>query len=134
MEDIQAIGELFKGKRKEMSLSLKDVENSTSIRTNYLASIEEGKVASELSPVYVRGFIRQYATFLGLDIEKLTREYPKLFHGGGEKHSFDYGIGTLEMRGSQGGGVKWLPNLMWAGVAVVVFVLAYFLARALGVI
>lgn len=134
MEDVQIIGELFKGKRKELSLSLKDVENSTSIRTNYLAAIEEGRVASQLSPVYVRGFIRQYATFLGLDTEQLMREYPKLFHGAGEKHSFDYGIGTLEMRGSQSGGVKWLPNLMWAGIAVVIFGLAYFLARSLGVL
>jgi hypothetical protein len=45
-----------------------------------------------------------------------------------------YGIGTLEVRGSMGGGVKWLPNLIWASVTVVVIVGAYYLAKYLGVI
>jgi len=134
MDDIQAIGELFKEKRKEQGLSLKDVENSTSIRQNYLQSIEDGKVGGELSSVYVLGFIRQYAIFLDIDVELLMKKHSKLFHASTEKHSFDYGIGTLEMRGAQGGGIKWLPNLMWGGITLAVFALAYFVARGLGVL
>jgi cytoskeletal protein RodZ len=132
MEEIAAIGETFKVKRKELSLSLDDVESSTSIRSSYLLAIEEGRIAQELSPVYVRGFIRQYATFLGLDAEALMRDYPKLFQSGGEKHAFDYGIGTLEMRGAQGGSTKWLPNAMWGAVAIGLLVSAYFLCKAIG--
>lgn len=39
-EQLLKLGELFKTKRKEMNLSLKEVENATSIRANYLESIE----------------------------------------------------------------------------------------------
>ena len=35
-EKIQRFGQVFKEKREEMHLSLKEVENATSIRMNYL--------------------------------------------------------------------------------------------------
>lgn len=133
-EDVKQIGEMFKAKRKELNLSLKEVENSTSIRSSYIEAIEEGREDQFLSPVYMLGFLRQYANFLGLDGDKIIRENPQAFEEMGEKHEFPHGIGTLEVRGSLGGGVKWLPNLVWAAVSVVVLVIAYYLAKYLGVI
>ncbi len=133
-EEIKIIGERFKTKRQEMNLSLKEIENSTSIRMGYLASIEEGRIDKFLSPVYMLGFIRQYASFLGMDVDKLIREFPNLFKQRGEKHDFAYGIGTLEVRGSLRGGVKWFPNLIWAGLSAVVLVIAWYFAKYLGVI
>lgn len=133
-EEIKRLGTAFKAKRKELNFSLKEVENTTSIRSLYLEAIEEGKVQQFLSPVYVQGFTKQYAAFLGLDIDALAREYPHAFRMPTEKHDFSYGIGTLEVRGSMGGGVKWLPNLIWAGVASAIIVMAWYLAKFLGVI
>ena len=133
-EEVKKIGEMFKTRRKELNLSLKEVENSTSIRTNYLEAIEESDHEQFLSSVYTTGFIKQYANFLGLDADKIIQEHPEVFNLENEKHDFAYGIGTLEVRGSAGGGVKWLPNLIWAGVSVVVIILAYYLAKYLGVI
>ena len=133
-EEIIKVGGLFKSKRKELNLSIKEIENSTSIRSSYIAAIEEGRVDQFLSSVYVLGFIRQYAIFLGLDIEQITKDHPTAFELPNEKHEFSYGIGTLEVRGSMGGGVKWFPNLMWAGLAAGVLVLAWYLAKYLGVI
>jgi len=133
-DEMKKFGELFKSKRKELSLSLKEVENATSIRINHLESIEEGRDDDFLSPVYMLGFMRQYATFLGLDGDKLLEEHPEAVKLTQDKQDFAYGIGTLEVRGSMGGGVKWLPNLIWASVTVVVIVGAYYLAKYLGVI
>ena len=133
-EDVKIIGDKFKSKRKELNLSLKEVENATSIRMSHLESIEEGQDDKFLSPVYMLGFMRQYAGFLGLDGEKLIQQHPETIKLGKKKHEFAYGIGTLEVRGSMGGGVKWLPNLVWATVSVVVIVLAYYLAKYLDVI
>jgi cytoskeletal protein RodZ len=133
-DEMKKFGELFKSKRKELSLSLKEVENATSIRINHLESIEEGRDDDFLSPVYMLGFMRQYATFLGLDGDKLLEEHPEAVKLTQDKQDFAYGIGTLEVRGSMGGGVKWLPNLIWAAVTVVVIVGAYYLAKYLGVI
>ena len=132
-QDVKKLGELFKSKRKELNLSLKEVENATSIRTPHLESIEEGKDDQFLSPVYMLGFMRQYANFLGMDGEKLLEEHPEVVKQTMEGQDFSYGIGTLEMRGSQGGGVKWLPNLVWAGVVSGVLVVAYYFAKYLGV-
>lgn len=131
-EDVKALGELFKFKRKELNLSLKEVENSTSIRMNYLEAIEEGRVDQFLASVYTIGFIKQYANFLGLDGDQLAKQHSALFQTGNEKCEFSYGIGTLEKRGSVGGGVKWLPNLLWGLLFVVVLpIAAYYLMKYL---
>lgn len=132
-EEIKKFGELFKTKRKELNLSLKEVENGTSIRVAHLESIEEGKEDAFLSPVYMLGFIRQYATFLGMDGEKLIQDHPEAQKLGKKSHDFAYGIGTLEKRGSLSGGVKWLPNVLWAASSVFIIVAAYFFAKYLGV-
>ena len=133
-EEFKKLGKLFKSKREEKNLTLKEVENSTSIRSNYLEAIEEGQLKQSLCAVYMLGFIRQYANFLGLEVEKIVAEFPDVIKSGGQKHDFAYGIGTLEIRGTLGGGVKWLPNVIWAGVSAVVLVFLWYFAKQMGVI
>jgi cytoskeletal protein RodZ len=133
-EEIKRVGSLFKTKRTELGLSLKEVENSTSIRSSYLEAIEEGNIGQHISGVYALGFMKQYGQFLGIDIDHLIRENPQAFRMPSEKHEFSYGIGTLEVRGSIGGGVKWLPNLMWAAAAAILLVVAWYLAKFLGIL
>ena len=129
-EQKKQIGGLFKTKRQEMNLSLKEVENATSIRMLYLKAIEEGGVDKLLSKVYILGFIRQYATFLGLDGEKIIKQNPKAFDSNVPKQDFDFGIGTLEVRNPQSSSAKILPNAFWIVVGVVVLIGAWFFARA----
>jgi cytoskeletal protein RodZ len=117
--DMKSIGETFKKRRSERNISLKEAENATSIRMTYLHSIEEGEVSKLISPVYAQGFVRQYATYLGLDGEKIIKENPEIFNRQQEQE-FSYGIGTLEMRGNPGSGVKWMPNALWVLASVIV--------------
>ncbi len=133
-EELQRIGVMFRQKRQDMNLSLKEVENATSIRTSYLEAIEQGSIGAHVSSIYALGFIKQYASFLGYDAERMIREHPAAFRMPSQKHEFTYGIGTLEMRGSMSGGVKWLPNLLWALAGTLALVLAYFFARAVGIL
>ena len=98
-EGLKKLGDAFRTKREEMNLSLKEVENATSIRMVYLQAIEEGRVDHFLSNVYALGFIRQYATFLGYENEALNKEFPEAFRLPIEKQEFAYGIGTMEIRG-----------------------------------
>ncbi len=132
--EIQKIGEMFRERREEMHLSLKEAENSTSIRVGYLRAIELGKVQEFLSGIYALGFIKQYAEFLGFDVAKIMKEHPAAFYMQQEKHDFSYGIGTLDVRGSLGGGDKWLPNLLWALAAGAAIVLAYYFSKAIGLL
>ena len=125
-------GEMLRKKREEKKLSLKEVENLISIRARYLQAIEEGSISTLLSGVYALGFTKQYAGFLEFDVDKLMKEHPAAFQVQTHPHDFSYGIGTLEMRGSLAGGVKWLPKLLWAVGSIFVFILAYYFFRAVG--
>lgn len=132
-DGLKKMGEKFRSKREEMGLTLKEVENATSIRMIYLQAIEEGRAAHFLSNVYALGFMRQYGGFLGFETEKLGKEFPEALRLPSEKQDFAYGIGTLEMRGNPHGGIRWIPNLMWGlGFAAVVMGAWYF-AKFVGI-
>jgi len=133
-KDITHIGKQFQQKREELGLTVKEVENATSIRVNYLQAIEDGITESFMSDVYLYGFIRQYGSFLGIDSADLEQQLPEAFIASTKTHDFEYGIGTLESRGSANGGVKWFPNLLWAGLTAGILLLAWLAARGLGVL
>ncbi len=132
-KDVKPVGDLFKQRRKEMNLSLKEVENATSIRMSYLQAIEEGEMNKLISPIYAQGFVKQYAAFLGVDAEQIIKDHPDVFFRSGPPE-FSYGIGTLEVRGNPGAGIKWLPNALWIGIFVVILAFSWFLARYLEVV
>lgn len=127
------MGERLRSKREEMSLSLKEVENATSIRMTYLQAIEDGKAQHFLSGVYAVGFIRQYANFLGFESEKFLKEFPEVLRMPHEKQEFAYGIGTLEMRGSPQGTARWSHHFMWGAIFVVVAICAWYFAKFVGI-
>lgn len=131
-DGLKEMGERFRAKREEMSLSLKEVENAISIRMLYLQAIEDGKVSHFLSNVYALGFMRQYATFLGFDHDQLLKEHPEVFRMPVEKQDFAYGIGTLESRSSPQGSIRWLPNLFRSLFLVLLVITGYYLARFFG--
>jgi len=133
-EAMRKIGAGFQKKRQELHLSLKEVETSTSIRAGYLKAIEEGNIHELISGVYAVGFMKQYANFLGFDGERLIQENLPALQIRKEKPEFSYGIGTLEIRGSLGGGVKWLPNLLWASGAFALILVVYYFAKAIGLL
>jgi cytoskeletal protein RodZ len=128
----EKLGTIFRTKREEMNLTLKEVENATSIRTLYLQAIEEGRVQQFLSAVYALGFMRQYAQFLGLEQEKLSKEFPDAFRIVSEKQEFSYGIGTLEKRGNPQGGIRWMPNLMWGTLFLILGATVWYFGKWIG--
>lgn len=123
MTTAKILGDELKNKRNELNLSLKEAENGTSIRMSYLKAIEEGDLSAIISPVYAEGFVKQYANYLQLDGEKLVRENRELF-ARHQNQSFDYGIGTLEVRNNAGSGDKRSPLLIWGLVGLVVVLVA----------
>jgi len=56
-------------------MSLSDVAERIRIRSVYLAAIEEENWSIIGAPVYVRGFLRTYARFLGLDPEEAVAAF-----------------------------------------------------------
>ena len=70
-----ALGEEFRSAREARGLSVSDVAEQIHIRSVYLAAIENEEWTSIGAPVYVRGFIRTYARFLGLDGEAAVARF-----------------------------------------------------------
>jgi cytoskeleton protein RodZ len=68
------IGRLLEDKRKELSLTLEEVEQATKIRKRYLTALERDDYAILPDAVYARGFLKTYANYLGLDGEALSRQ------------------------------------------------------------
>jgi cytoskeletal protein RodZ len=131
--DLKVIGQSLRQKRQELNLSLKEVENATSVRIPYLQAIEEGEGDKLISKIYAQGFLKQYACFLGMDGEQILKDYPNLFHHP-KTQEFSYGIGTLEMRENPGRHVKWFPNAIWLFAFLALFAFAWYLATFLGVL
>ncbi len=128
------LGEEFRERRQEMNLSLKEIEIATSIRMNLLEGIEQGNIQNMISQVYARGFIEQYATFLGLESDDYRKKLASLFPRQ-DQQEFTYGIGSVEMRGSPvHGGVKWMPGIIWTVTFIVLFGAAWMLAKSLGLL
>lgn len=69
------LGDEFRATREARHLSLSDVAENLHIRSVYLQSIEDEDWSVIGAPVYVRGFIRSYARFLGLDPETYVERY-----------------------------------------------------------
>jgi cytoskeletal protein RodZ len=70
-----ALGERFRAAREARGISLSQVADQIRIRSLYLAAIEEEKWGTIGAPVYVRGFLRTYARFLGLDPEEAVATF-----------------------------------------------------------
>jgi len=70
-----ALGERFRAAREARGLSLSDVSEQIRIRSVYLAAIEGENWAAIGAPVYIRGFLKTYARFLGLDADEIVASF-----------------------------------------------------------
>lgn len=69
------VGEILKNKRLEKKLNLIDVEKATKVRSKFLEAIEKNDFGSLPPATFTRGFIKNYATFLGLPPEEILAFY-----------------------------------------------------------
>jgi cytoskeletal protein RodZ len=69
------IGQILREARENKGLSLQDVQAKTRISIRYLEALENGQYSVLPTPVHVRGFLRNYARFLGLDPKPLLDRY-----------------------------------------------------------
>lgn len=73
------IGEILRKAREEKGVSLAEVENETKIRRKYIAALESNDFDVLPGKIYVKGFLRNYARYLGLEGEALVKEFEDMF-------------------------------------------------------
>lgn len=69
------VGDELLARREELGYSLHKVEVATKIRGRYLRAIETSDFTQLPNDVYSRGFVRQYAQYLGLSGTDLAKRY-----------------------------------------------------------
>lgn len=69
------LGHILREARETKGLTLQEVQTETRITVRYLDALENGDYDRLPTPVHVRGFLRNYARFLGLDPQPLLDRY-----------------------------------------------------------
>src|SRR5580692_1810475 len=77
---MQTIGERLEEARKRKGISLREAAEATKIRGDYLLKFESNQYDLNLPEIYVRGFLRTYAGFLKLSVDKITADFTALGH------------------------------------------------------
>ena len=65
------LGELLRRAREAKGVSLEQAEGATRVRRQYLEALEAEDFGKLPGEIYVRGFLRNYARYLGLDPEEV---------------------------------------------------------------
>jgi cytoskeleton protein RodZ len=69
------VGAELQAARQRLGWDIADVAGNLRIRLPYLHAIEEGRVADLPGNAYAVGFVRTYATALGLDADEVARRF-----------------------------------------------------------
>lgn len=85
---MKTAGQILKEKRKEKNLELDLAAQKTKIRKKYLVAIEKNDFQSLPSVTTSKGFIRNYAQFLGLNPERLVAIFKRDFRQEKESKPF----------------------------------------------
>ncbi|MGA7613990.1 MAG: helix-turn-helix domain-containing protein [Thermoanaerobaculia bacterium] len=80
-----SLGEELRKQREIRGIGLKEIADATKISTRFLEAIEKGNLKTLPAPVFTRGFIREYARYLGLDPEDLVDRYSEIAEAAVEK-------------------------------------------------
>ena len=84
-----SVGEMLRSAREAKGLTLESVNRDTKISVDILVSLEQDDFDSVGSDIYLKGFLRNYARLLGVDVEELMRALDRQRGGG------THGVGTM---------------------------------------
>lgn len=77
--EIIDIGQELKAERERQGLSLEKVHKDTKIGLDFIESLENGIVEQLSHPVYAKGFVQNYARYLGLDWKKIGEDFSRIY-------------------------------------------------------
>jgi cytoskeleton protein RodZ len=80
--DPQSIGQRLRTAREARRATVYDAARDTRIRVDFLESMEHDSFRFVSGGTYVKGMLRQYAAWLGLDPGQIVGEYDRLYGAG----------------------------------------------------
>ena len=73
--ELASFGEELRREREIRGISLKEIADATKISKRFLEAIERNDHKTLPAPVFTRGFVREYARYLGLNSEEIVNRY-----------------------------------------------------------
>ncbi len=71
MSAMPTVAEQLRTTREARKLTVHQVADVTKVRADHIRAVEEGNYTVFSAPVYIRGFVRSYATLLKLDVPQI---------------------------------------------------------------
>jgi hypothetical protein len=116
------IGPTLRDARGRRDLSLEDVEAATKIRARYLRALENEEWDVLPGGAYTRAFLRTYASYLGLDGERLAEDYREAAEEAGGERRGPAEMKSLGVARRGGRSRSSLPIWLLAGAALIAVV------------
>jgi cytoskeletal protein RodZ len=79
---MRKISEILQDKRIERGFSIEEISKVTKIKKEFLVAIEDGRYYDLPSESYALGFIKNYASYLGVDEKKAAALFRREYEGG----------------------------------------------------
>ena len=122
------LGQMLRGARESQSISLAEAEAQTRIRQKFLAAMEAEEWTLLPNEVTTRGFLRKYASYLGLEEEAVLQSFqsraknvaPQPPVAVPEEREVDYRPIEMDLSSTQRRAIPW----GWIGAAIVLLALA----------
>jgi len=73
--ELASFGEELRREREIRGISLKEIADATKISKRFLEAIERNDHKTLPAPVFTRGFVREYARYLGLSADEMVNRY-----------------------------------------------------------
>ena len=73
--ELATFGEELRREREIRGISLKEIADATKISKRFLEAIERNDHKTLPAPVFTRGFVREYARYLGLNADEMVNRY-----------------------------------------------------------
>jgi cytoskeletal protein RodZ len=73
--ELASFGEELRREREIRGISLKEIADATKISKRFLEAIERNDHRTLPAPVFTRGFVREYAKYLGLNVDEIVNRY-----------------------------------------------------------
>jgi len=73
--ELASFGEDLRKEREIRGISLKEISDATKISKRFLEALEGNDHRTLPAPVFTRGFVREYARYVGLNAEEMVNRY-----------------------------------------------------------
>ena len=120
--ETHSAGSILRRCREFSHISIEEAAEATKIGKNYLRALEENRFQDLPSPAYLKGFLKTYATYLGLQTEELIQLAAQ------QENAFPAEPQKIEQVRQAVGGFSWqrlvLPAVLLGGLIISAIILA----------